>query len=71
MCRDDEVRLIAYDIWENEGRPNGHDLEHWFRAQAICRQREDQAEAEESVAWYIVGEPCHADGILYLDYWTC
>jgi Protein of unknown function (DUF2934) len=29
-----EVALRAYEIYEREGRPDGHDLEHWNRAEA-------------------------------------
>lgn len=28
------IALRAYDLWEQEGRPNGKDLEHWLRAEA-------------------------------------
>jgi Protein of unknown function (DUF2934) len=28
------IRQRAYAIWEAEGRPHGHDLDHWHRAQA-------------------------------------
>lgn len=24
----------AYAIWESEGKPHGHDMEHWLRAEA-------------------------------------
>jgi Protein of unknown function (DUF2934) len=37
---EEEVRLIAYSIWKDEGRPNGCDLDHWFRAEAICSDKE-------------------------------
>ena len=30
---DDAIRDRAYQIWEREGRPHGHDFEHWVRAQ--------------------------------------
>ncbi|MGZ2384665.1 hypothetical protein ACVIDN_006089 [Rhizobium brockwellii] len=29
---DDARRLRAYQIWEDEGRPEGQDLAHWYRA---------------------------------------
>ena len=35
MEKQDEIRLIAYNIWEQEGCINGKDCEHWFRAEAI------------------------------------
>lgn len=43
MERQEEIRLMAYQIWEDEGRPEGRDLEHWLKAQATWqgRQRQD------------------------------
>jgi hypothetical protein len=35
MAREDEIRLIAYSLWEQEACPNGKDCEHWFRAEAM------------------------------------
>jgi hypothetical protein len=37
MTRQQAIRKIAYAIWENEGRPDRKDLDHWFRAEAILR----------------------------------
>ena len=42
MQREHEVRLIAYHIWEEEGRPAGHDLDHWLRAESLWRDEQDQ-----------------------------
>jgi len=44
MNHDEEVRLIAYRIWEEEGRPDGRDLEHWLKAEAIWQERQDLLE---------------------------
>ena len=44
MYHDEEIRLIAYRIWEEEGCPEGRDLEHWFRAEAIWQERQGQIE---------------------------
>jgi Protein of unknown function (DUF2934) len=38
--REDEIRLIAYKIWEEEGHLQGHDYEHWFRAENIWDQQQ-------------------------------
>lgn len=27
------IRRRAYRLWEEEGRPEGHQLEHWVRAE--------------------------------------
>jgi hypothetical protein len=46
MAKEDEVRLIAYRLWEEDGRVDGRDTEHWFRAEAIWqRGRNPPAEA--------------------------
>ncbi len=43
MGREDDIRLIAYSIWEKEGCPNGHDCEHWIEAEAIWeKERKSQ-----------------------------
>jgi len=44
MQRDDEVREIAYKIWEQEGYPQGRDQEHWYKAEATWQERRDQME---------------------------
>ena len=40
MAKEDEIRLIAYSIWEEEGCVNGKDCEHWFRAEAIWEEKQ-------------------------------
>jgi hypothetical protein len=31
-AREDGIRRRAHDVWEEEGRPEGRDREHWARA---------------------------------------
>ena len=31
---DERIRRRAYELWEREGRPEGHALDHWRRAEA-------------------------------------
>jgi hypothetical protein len=38
MAREEEVRLIAYRLWEEEGCPNGRDCDHWLKAEAIWEE---------------------------------
>jgi len=33
--RDEEVRQLAYRIWQEAGCPHGADVQHWLKAQAI------------------------------------
>ena len=38
------IRERAYAIWEEEGRPDGKELDHWLRAEAeIISATEQQA----------------------------
>ncbi len=30
--REESIRRRAYEIWEQEGRPHGQEMEHWLRA---------------------------------------
>jgi Protein of unknown function (DUF2934) len=32
--REQAIRERAYAIWDDEGRPDGKDLDHWLRAEA-------------------------------------
>ena len=34
-----EVARVAYELYEERGREDGHDLEDWLRAEAIVRQQ--------------------------------
>lgn len=29
----DEIARLAFLIWEREGKPQGHDLDHWLQAE--------------------------------------
>jgi hypothetical protein len=40
MSKENEVRLIAYNIWEQENCPNGKDCEHWYGAEAIWEKQQ-------------------------------
>ena len=33
--RDEEIREVAYRIWQEEGCPHGQDVQHWLKAQMI------------------------------------
>jgi hypothetical protein len=43
--REHRIRERAYANWEQEGRPDGKDREHWLRAEAeIAAEEHDAAE---------------------------
>ena len=46
MAKENEIRLVAYNIWEQEGRPAGKDVEHYLRAKKILEEREAKQVAE-------------------------
>ena len=31
--RDEEIRQVAYKLWQEEGCPDGYDLQHWLKAE--------------------------------------
>ena len=33
-AQEEEIAKNAYLIWENEGRPEGHELDHWLQAKS-------------------------------------
>lgn len=33
----DQIAERAYDIWQREGQPHGHDQDHWAQAEAELR----------------------------------
>jgi hypothetical protein len=32
-----QIRELAFEIWQKEGCPEGRDLEHWLNAEAIWK----------------------------------
>ena len=35
LSSEEQIKGLAYAIWEREGRPTGRDAEHYFRAERI------------------------------------
>jgi hypothetical protein len=33
-----KIKEAAYALWEQDGKPNGLDLEHWFKATTILER---------------------------------
>ncbi|OGN88830.1 MAG: hypothetical protein A2Z74_06805 [Chloroflexi bacterium RBG_13_46_9] len=40
MPTEDEIKELAYRIWEEEGRPEGKDVENYYRAVKILGEQE-------------------------------
>lgn len=49
MGKEEEIKLIAYKIWEEEGCLDGHDCEHWFRAEVIWEQQQKQETVKQGI----------------------
>lgn len=49
MEREEEIKMIAYSIWEEEGYSHGSDVEHWLRAEIIwTEKRGDKAAPKQA-----------------------
>jgi hypothetical protein len=35
MNRDEEIRQVAYKLWQEEGCPDGYEVKHWLKAETI------------------------------------
>ena len=46
MVTEQHIRELAYTIWEEEGRPEGKDAEHYFRARQILEERQASSSIE-------------------------
>ena len=40
MVTEEQIRNLAHAIWEQEGRPEGKHVEHYFRAKQILEDQE-------------------------------
>ncbi len=40
MSTEEQIKALAYSIWEQEGRPEGKHAEHYFRAKQIFEEQE-------------------------------
>ena len=40
MVTEEQIRKLAYSLWEQEGRPEGKHEEHYYRAKQILEEKE-------------------------------
>jgi Protein of unknown function (DUF2934) len=38
--RDEQIRELAYRIWQEEGYPHGYEVQHWLKAEAILQEKQ-------------------------------
>lgn len=43
MPTEEQIRELAYNIWQQEGQPDGKHEEHYFRARQILEERESSS----------------------------
>ena len=48
MDREEEIRQIAYQLWEEEGYQHGVDMDHWFRAEVIWKKANEPKKSVSS-----------------------
>lgn len=44
---DEEIRQIAYRLWQEEGCPDGRHAEHWIKAESIWHARQDTTQPDQ------------------------
>jgi hypothetical protein len=49
MEREEEVRSLAYTIWQEEGCPDGRHVEHWLKAEAILQRKDGPEQSKPEV----------------------
>ncbi len=61
--REERIRSRAYRLWEEAGRPEGSEKEHWTEAEKQVGQEGDGASPEETVesATSVLGSPDGSD----------
>jgi hypothetical protein len=40
MATEEQIRELAYSLWEQDNRPDGKDVEHYYRAKQMLEERE-------------------------------
>ena len=55
MVTEEQIRELAYAIWEQEGRPEGKDLEYYFRAKQMLEEREAASSPAEEPGTTSIG----------------
>jgi hypothetical protein len=49
MGREDEIKQMAYCIWEGQNYCNGNDIEHWLKAEAMWEESHRENPIAKSV----------------------
>jgi hypothetical protein len=49
MEREEEIRGLAYRMWLEEGCPDGRNVEHWLKAEAMMKRKNGEQHTEPEV----------------------
>ena len=49
MGKEEEIRVIAYSIWELGGCCEGRDVEYWLEAETIWEEKQKLAPARRNI----------------------
>ena len=58
--REDKIRARAYQLWEEEGRPEGRAEQHWFTAKETLAVEENQEDTYLPIETGTEPEPIEA-----------
>jgi hypothetical protein len=50
MKKHEDIRKLAYDLFERGGRVHGRDLEHWLEAERMIKVRQIEKHARDTEA---------------------
>ena len=50
IVTEEHKKRLAFSIWETEGRLEGNDLEHYYRAERMLREEESRMSATEAAS---------------------
>ena len=61
MITKKQIELLAYILYQQEGKPDGRDKEHWLRAERILTEQEVLLEVGESVSEHYLAQVNNGD----------
>jgi Protein of unknown function (DUF2934) len=57
-----EIALLAFQIWEQEGKPQGRELDHWLQAETLLLAMVEPTEPKPAEVVTLSTPPKHKKG---------
>ncbi|NTU42186.1 MAG: DUF2934 domain-containing protein [Nitrospirales bacterium] len=57
MRKDEEIKKIAYELFEKSGREHGKEMDHWLEAERMVKARQMDRHAADAEAVAAKGHP--------------